>query len=194
MYSYTPKPLHAILASLFCVVLLVVSTKTDSKYPWYAGAFFCGLLTVVIIWGLILETLNERVRVMSEFASTIYKLDDEARAMMAFEFPHLRYRMKGGEVREYFEDTNATIELFREFMKDSNSKYISPERNWGSTEKPRWAWVEIKNWLQENGHIIPDSAAGSHSWLWNGNAYQHLYAYWMAGRKIKNMNPEWSNA
>jgi len=190
MYQYSPRPGHAIVTALLCVVFIALGWKAQGRVlmALNVGALLCAIVTAIVLWVLILEALNERVRVMVEFANAIGKLDEEARAMMAFEFPRMRYRMKAGEVREYFEDTNVPIELFRLFLQTSNNRYISPERDWNTTERPRWAWLEIKSYLEENKYILADSAAGSHSWLWSGESYNHLFAYWMAGRNIRNLN------
>jgi hypothetical protein len=158
------------------------------QWVWYVGAFAFAFMTAVVLALLVLEGLNARVRVMIDFANAISKLDDEARAMMAFEFPHMRYRMKRGEVRAMFEDTNVPIEMFRLFLQTSNDKYISPRRDWSTSDRPEWMWIEIFTWLEEHDRVYADSAAGSHSWLWKGNSYQHLYAYWMAGRKLTDMS------
>ena len=87
-----------------------------------------------------------------------------------------------------FENTQVSIELFRLFLQTSNDRYISPRRDWYTVEQPEWAWIEIEGWLEDHDKIVSDSAAGSHSWLWKGNSYQHLVAYWMAGRKLIDMS------
>jgi hypothetical protein len=190
MFYYTPKLHHAIIAAILCILCLLLSSKTQGKaaLAFNLGALMFGFLFIVVVVLLVLEGLNERVRVMIEFARAIAQLDDEARAMMAFEFPHMQYRMKHGEVRAYFEDTGVPIEMFRLFLQTSNDRYISPRRDWYTADQPEWAWLEIKDWLDAHDKIIPDSAAGSHSWLWKGNSYQHLSAYWMAGRKLVDMS------
>lgn len=150
-----------------------------------AGALF--LYAFVTIWMVGLSAYDYHISTWENFASTFGKLDDEARAAMAFAFPKLRYTMKRGQIREMFEDTNVPIEVFRLFLQTSNDRYISPRRDWYTIDKPEWAWMEIKDWLEERGYIVPDSAAGAHSWLWSGGAYQRLYAYWMAGRKLVDL-------
>jgi len=192
MFSYTPKLLDAIITAILCVVLLALGGKTkepvSSAFNW--GALMFGFLFLVVVALMALEGLNRRVSVMTDFANAISSLDDEARAMMAFEFPHMRYRMKRGEVREYFEDTNVPIALFKEFLRTSDRLYTSPRRDWSTTKKPEWAWLEIKGWLEDHKMVVPDSAAGSHSWMWRGSAYEHIKAYWGVGLKLRDMSDE----
>ena len=190
MSEFTPK-FHHLMVSIFLVVgFTALSAATSGRVivACIVGAGSFLLVTGIVLLLLIIEGLNRRVEVMTEFANAIGKLDDEARAMMAFEFPHMEYHMKRGEVRAMFENTQVSIELFRLFLQTSNDRYISPRRDWCTTDQPEWAWIEIKGWLEAHDKIVPDSAAGPHSWLWKGNSYQHLHAYWMAGRKLINMS------
>jgi hypothetical protein len=192
MFSYTPRLQDAIITGLLCVGLLALGGKAQGRVAlaFNLGAFLFGFLFFVVVVLMALEGLNRRVEVMTEFAQAISRLDDEARAMMAFEFPHMRYRMKRGEVRPYFEDTQVPIEMFKLFLRTSDSKYISPRRYWYTSEQPEWAWVEIKGWLEDHELILPDSAAGSHSWMWRGNAWDHLKAYWGTGLHLRDMSDE----
>jgi len=183
MYYYVPKLGHAMITVAVCVVLIMLGARAQGRvlFALNIGAFAFALMTAIILGLIVLESLNRRVEVMTNWMTEFGKLDDEARAAVAFAFPTLRYKMKRGEVREMFEDTNVPMELFKLFLKTSNSKYISPRRDWFTTDKPEWAWLEIRQWLQDNEYIKRDSAAGNHSWLWDGNAWDHLKAYWGAG-------------
>lgn len=191
MFTYTPSILHPLLS----IVLVVGFAFFGADQPknrfialvWVGGGLSF-MVFVVTLRAIVIETNNRRADAASRFAEAIGKLDDEARAMVAFEFPTLRYHMKRGEVRQMFEDTNVPIEKFRLFLQTSNSRYISPLRDWCTAEKPEWMHNEIRLWLEGREMVIRDSAAGSHSWLWSGNSYQHLMAYWMAGRELADLN------
>lgn len=187
---YMPKLQHAIATAFICIVLIAFSAKAQGRVltALTVGALIFALMTALILWWIALENINRRVVVITEWMHEFNQLDDEGRAAVAFQFPTVRYRMKRGEVRGLFEDTQVPIELFRYFLQTSNSKSISPERYWCTVDQPRWVWTEIQRWLQENDYIIPDSAAGSHSWLWKGEAFNHLKAYWMAGHIMRDMN------
>jgi hypothetical protein len=187
---YIPRLLHSVALAFICIAMVALGAFVSGRVltAMNIGAAMFGVMAFVILVLVVFESWRENVRVMVDWMIAFGKLDDEARAAVAFTFPTMRYRMKMGEVRGMFEDTQVPIEMFRLFLQTSNSKYISPERDWTTAEQPRWAWLEIKGWLEENKHIIPDSAAGSHSWLWNGNAFQHLMAYWTAGRKLVDMS------
>lgn len=187
--AYIPKLHHAVITTFILILFIALAgmTRGSVSKAFVAGAFVMALMTAVVMALLWMEGRNESTRVMIDWMTAFSKLDEEARSAVAFQFPSMRYRMKRGQVRPYFEDTSVTIEQFRLFLQTSNDRYISPERDWSGGEMPRWAWTEIKGWLEENDYILPDSAAGSHSWLWKGNAYRHLLAYWMAGRQIVDM-------
>lgn len=190
MYSYIPKLHHAMITALICIILIAMGGKAQGRtlLALNIGAFIFAVMTATVLWMLIVENQAHVIDSMSRFAEALFKLDDEGRAALAFQFPAMRYRMRRGQPRPFFEDTNITIDQFRLFLGSSNSKYISPERDWTTTEKPRAAWVELRDWLEVNEYIIPDSAAGSHSWLWSGGSYDRLMAYWLAGRQLKNLN------
>lgn len=190
MMYYIPKLHHAIITTALLVLVLLLGARTQGKVldALNVGAVIFAIITAVIMALIVVESLNERMRVMTEWMIAFGKLDDEARAAVAFAFPTMRYKMHRGEVRGMFEDTNVSIDTFRLFLQTSNSQYISPRRDWYTAEKPEWAWLEIQGWLLDNDYIIPESAAGSHSWLWMGNSHQHLTAYWMAGRRIPDLN------
>jgi hypothetical protein len=194
MYPYIPKLHHAMITALFCVVFIALCGKAQGSVllACKIGALFFAIMTAVILAMLVLEELNRRVDAMTSWMIAFSHLDDEGRAAVAFTFPTMRYRMRKGVVREMFEDTSVTIEQFRLFLKTSNDRYISPRRDWVNADMPQAAWEEIKLWLEEHDYIIQDSAAGSHSWLWKGQAYQHLMAYWMSGRTLMNMGAQFA--
>jgi len=193
MYPYNPKPFDAMLAAFVCFVFTALAMLVDKEYEklrtaFWVAAFFFGVIAAVITLRLIFDGINSLVNTQIDWMEKFSSLDDEAREAVAFQFPAIRYRMKHGQVREFFEDTNATAEHFRLFLQTSTEKQTSPLRNWSTTEQPAWAWNEIKSWLQARGYILEDSYAGNHSWLWRGNSYRHLMAYWKPGRKLENFN------
>ena len=193
---YIPKLHHAFIAAVFCAVCIGLAgvTRGSVSTAFKVLALISGFGSVIVLVLLLMEGINGMVRAQTDWMEEFGKLDDEGRAAVAFVFPQVRYRMKRGEVRGMFEDTNVPIEMFRLFLQTSNDRYISPERDWSSADMPRWVWLEIFEWLDAQDYIVRESAAGSHSWLWKGNAYQHLMAYWMAGRRVENISREWSQA
>ena len=193
MLYYAPKLHHAAIVAVVMIVCIVLAglTKGSVSRAFTFGAIGFGVMSIVVLALLLMEGVNGMVRAQTDWMEKFALLDDEGRAAVAFMFPRIRYKMKHGVVREYWEDTNVSMETFRLFLHLSNSKYISPRRDWYTSDKPAWAWLEIFEWLRANNFIVPDSAAGSHSWLWNGNAWEHLNAYWGAGLhvpEIKDMH------
>ena len=179
----------AILGVIF-IALMGVFTSVEASWAMLLGALAFFAMFGVNLWTVALSAYDAHIMTATEYAEKFSRLDDESRAALGWLFPKMRYVMKRGIVRQEFEDTGVSVDLFRIFLQTSNSKYISPKRDWQSAAKPEAAWLAIYQWLQERDYIIPDSASGSISWLWKGNAYNHLMAYWMAGRAVANMNSE----
>lgn len=191
MFGYSPKLLHAAFTAFVCIAFIAMCGYTKNEQVIKAftiGAWIFAIITAIVLGTIVLDSLNQRVAVMTEFIREFGKLDDEARAAVAFEFPSMRYVMRAGKVREMFEDTNVPMDTFIAFLQTSSERYTSAERDWNTKEKPRPAWLEIMAWLQSHGYVIEDSYAGNHSWMWRGNAYKHLTAYWLKGRKLQNLN------
>lgn len=179
----------SIVACMFCIAMTAFTRDQKVINAFYAGSIGFGLLAVVIVILIWIQTGTDRVESMERFIRAYQALDEEGRMAVSYQFPTIRYRMKRGKVLEYWEDTQVPIETFRLFLQDCTKKQIAPERNWNSTERPRWAWEEIKETLESSDLILPDSAAGSHSWLWvNESAYQRLMVYWMAGKRPVNLS------
>jgi hypothetical protein len=181
MNPYTPKFSHILVSTALAIVLIWGSAYVDGRGGW---ALLIGASVLLLIAGgtllnMVMTVYNERWDKIESFANTYTKLDDEARAVLGFTFPTLRYKMRRGAVREMFEDTNVTAEQFRLFLKTSNDKYISPERDWQSKEFPPAVWSEIYHYLCDHGYVFPNSASGNISHQWKGESYRHLMAYWM---------------
>lgn len=184
--SRTSQAALSILATMLCLALTAFAPKGYEKVnqALMLGVIGFAVLTIVIVVLAWVETGTERVDSIERMIRAYNLLDEEGKAAMYYHFPSMRYRMHHGKVREYWEDTNVTIETFRLFLQDSNQKSIAPERYWNSAERPRWAWEEIRLALESDGQVVADSAAGSHSWLWEEGAYRRLVAYWMAGKRM----------
>lgn len=186
MFYYVPKLHHAIITLILSMVCLIICSKAQGWVlrSFLFGAVMFGLMSVLVGVLLWIKAYDERIEKMIELARLYGAMDEEARQAFAFQFPSMQYKMRRGEVRAFFEDTQVPIETFRLFLQTSNDRYISPRRDWYTSDQPEWAWIAIKDWLEMHDKILPDSAAGPHSWLWKGNSYQHLHAYWMAGRLL----------
>ena len=65
-------------------------------------------------------------------------------------------------------------------MKESNTQYTAPERNWkskGATYHRYWNLIYEK--LVEIELVVRDSSAGSHSYMWRGRSYDRAWEMWM---------------
>ena len=178
-----------------CTTLIaVVCMLAAYRYPEYQGAWIVGavvflVIVVLLLWSFILEGYTAYNESITEFAIALSKLDHQGREMLGFQFPNMRYVMERGVVNPTFENTGVHIDLFREFMLTSKPEYISPERDWCTSEKPHSAWVKIADYLIENGDVSPNSAMGNKSLLWKSRSvYRRYCAYWVKGREIPDLN------
>ena len=188
MYTYAPKLHHAMITAAFCLLLIALQAYTDKEKflkACVAGAWIFFFLTVLVMYMLVMVSVNDQTNAQTDWMIAYAKLDDEGKAEMASHFPTMRYRIWRGAPQAYWGDTGVTIEQFKTFLDTSDKYYISPERNWNSAAMPRKAWQEIKDTLEAEGKVEPGSAAGSHSWKWVGNSYQHMQVYRMAGRELR---------
>ena len=193
MYNYQPTLGHAILTAFIALTCLGLTSFAKGRWLTVLNVgFILFLIMTGLIWWMLLVNNNVEAAIRQDdsaarFAEAFAKLDDEGREVLAMRYPKMRFRMKQGEVRAFFESTKVPVGKFKLFLQTSNSEFISPERDWVTAEMPPHIWKEIFHWLETNNKIIPDSAAGSHSWRWNGNSYQQMVAYWMAGRHLVDM-------
>lgn len=181
---------HAILAALATIGFMLLATKArgNTFMVLLLAAFLFFVLGSIIIYLLIIQARIEALREATDYGMMLAKLDDNGRRALGIMFPAFSYQMHRGKLEQHFEKTNVPMDLFVLFLEDSGRDFIASERNWSTKDRPRWAWQEIYDWLWERDYIIPDSAAGSHSWRWNQGAYQLLCAYWLRGRSIPDLN------
>lgn len=185
MDQYTPKPWHMVVAVFLGAASLAVSGFMDGR-PAAAGlmaALFLWLLAGAVLALLILEARRQFYETVSHFASELAKLDPDRWQALGIQFPQLRIRYRG-ETLVFFEDTAATFTDFERFMRDSDLREISPERNWSNGPERR-RWAEIKNWLEGRKYIYPQSASGNHSWLWRGDMYRVLWQRYIAAHDFE---------
>jgi hypothetical protein len=188
MFTYVPNIFHPIL-SIVLVVGFVFFGADQPRNRFIALSVVGGLLSLIVfaitLRAIVIESNNRRSDSASRFMEAWVKLDDDGKAVVAFEFPTIHYHMRRGVPHPYWGDTGIRLEYLQRFLEDSDKQYIAAERYWNSTEKPRKVWENIKAQLEDDGMVERDSAAGSHSWKWVGDSYQRMLAWWKVGRKIK---------
>lgn len=188
MFTYNPKLHHAMITAAICMLCFAATAYTQ-KPPivksWMIGFWIFLTLTAVVVVMLIISSFNSQTDSQTYWMKEYNKLDDEGKAEMASHFPTIRFRMWRGMPHAFWEDTNVSMEHLKIFLDTSDKFHISPERNWNSAKMPRRIWLEIKDNLEADGKVKPDSAAGSHSWEWIGNSYKDMLLYRMAGRELK---------
>lgn len=186
---------HLMLSAFFLILSIALMGRAKGSYltALLFSAMFFAVLIVIILWTMIVQT-NVEAQIRQDQAVTEFGLmlahpnmTPEKLEMLAGRFPTLRYRLMRGEVRAMFESTKVPVKMFKIFMQTSNPEYISPQRDWCTAEMPPHIWVEIYNWLVEHKKVLRDSATGPKGHLWIGNSYQHMMAYWGAGRELVDL-------
>jgi len=176
--SYEPKLHHAILTTLFSALFAylwaVTQEKVSTAFGWIALVFLG--MTIVLLW-LLAE--SSHYWSVTRYIEALVKIDPDLRNALALRVPALRLVATRGRVQTLFEDTHVSAEHFRLFLTDSDREHTVAERNWISSDRPRWAWKEIYDWCIRNRKVIPDSASGSHSYQWVGTAHQNLCVYYL---------------
>lgn len=180
MDTYIAKPWHMVIATLLGATSLALSGWIDGR------AALAGLTAAVLLWLLagaillliILQERREFYDTVARFAAEIKDMDEDRWQALGIRFPQLRVRWRGTPI-VFFEDTAATFDDFERFMRDSDLREISPERNWSNGPERR-RWKAIKDWLEAKQYIYPQSASGNHSWLWRGDMHQVLWQRYIA--------------
>jgi hypothetical protein len=189
MNNYIPKLSHAVLCTIAGIIFTgLLAQPSQWEYAWLVGAIAFITIAALIFVLLFLEARRSFYNTMAYLAERLAQLNPDQWQAMGIAFPHLRIRWKGKPI-QFFEDTQATLDDFERFMRDSNTRQISPERNWSSGPDRR-AWREIAEWLIANKYIYEQSASGNHSWLWRGNMHALLWQRYIEGteRTVPNLN------
>lgn len=190
--TYNPRLSHAVFCLVFGAVLIATSGL------WFSGVAAVSIgaagfiLCVYSIWIMIWLRNRESIEFydsVTRLAEQLTHLDVDQWNALGIRFPTLRIQYNGEPVL-MVENSGVRLDDFERFMNDSNARYVSPERNWSQGRKRR-AWHQIMKWLEINQYIYPDSAAGSHSWLWRGNSYNLLIDRYITPHvRVGNLNAQ----
>lgn len=188
--EFPNKVFLSVCTALISIVCMLAGVRfREYQWAWNIGAAVFLIITGIILAVIVLDGYTSYNESLADIALALSKLDQQGREMLGYAFPTMRFVMERGMVKQKFEDTGVDVDLFIEFMASSKETYISPERDWFTSDKPHWAWEKIVDFLISNGDIIPESAAGPKSHLWKSRAvYQRYCAYWLKGRKLANLN------
>jgi hypothetical protein len=185
--SYAPRLSHAVLNAIMGIGFVwLLAVESPWSIAYLVGAVTFLAMAALVFLMLFQEQRREFYSTMASFAEALARLNPDQWQALGIRFPHLRIRWHGKPI-QFFEDTGATMDDLERFMRESNARQISPERNW--TDGPqRRAWAEIHAWLIEHGMIFEASAAGNHSWLWRGNSYSILWQRYIHDLDLKLVN------
>lgn len=181
---YEPKVIHIYLC-LFIALASARMSFTDraGESAWVFGAIGFALLACFIA---LLVWFSSFYSYVARYVEALVKMDPDLRNALAFNVPTLRLIAKRGEIKELFEYTSATAEHLRLFLSDSTREHTASKRNWNTSERPRWAWQEIYQYLRDK-RMVGEYAVGPDSYPWVGSAYQNLCIYWLT-QPVPNLN------
>lgn len=185
--GFEPRFRHIAVSLLLGLALIAASLYYLSDALMFA-ALVVGLLFIVLSV-FVVGWINNRERAvfyssLTGFARELAALDPDQYGALGIRFPMLRLRWRGKPVLTV-EDSDVTLEHFEIFMQDSNFQQIAPERIWNTSVRPRPVWMKLRSWLEKNEYIYRESAAGSHSWLWRGNAYHTLREHYLTSKMVE---------
>ena len=164
-----------LIFGVFFGVLGALVPVASTVFFGFSVLCIVGVLAILII--KLVESRGTYFWMLGQAAQKIASLPDERFQMLGLVYPKIRVRWPAGRAEVYFDDTNATMEHFKIFMAGSDSEQIYPERNCNA-ELPRLIWNEIRICLEDYGHIVTNSHAGPHSWLWiTPQTYANLRAF-----------------
>lgn len=181
-----PKLRYAIGLVFLSIVFAYVWAYTTERAALVSGLVACAffLASAMVI---VSQFENWHYWSVTRYLEALIKLDPDLRNALSLRVPALRLVATRGRVVTLFADTNVSAEHFRLFLTDSDRYHTVAERTWNTAERPRWAWLEIYEWLINHDYVIPDSASGSRSYQWVGTAHANLCVYFLS-RPVPNLN------
>lgn len=165
-------------------------TWEDTARVAFPGAVLCLVGTLVLYIGIIWDAKARYWNSVKGAAKEIAALDPQQFQALAMTFPLVRVRWTStAKPRIMLEDSEiATMTHLAVFLNGSNGKQVFPKRDWhgevtfrGDTVNlDRTSYEEILNIFIRHRLVIPDSAAGPHSWLWveGQTTYRNVRMYW----------------
>jgi len=130
------------------------------------------------------EIQTRHYMIQKEVIDSLAKADPDVRNAIGAWFPRYNFVFAGQPI-VCWQDTIVPLDVFREFMKESNQQYTVAQREWkarGATYHRYWVLIYEK--LVEIGLVVKDSSAGNHSEMWSGRGYDRAWQMWM----IHSMN------
>lgn len=194
----------------FWPFLLIVMALGCFVYEFNVG-FWTLLVFAVIIMGWIVwgdlwhtavqhaEAKAELSRRRTEFAQAIATLSPDRYSALGLEFPELEIEFEAQPIVR-LRGTNILLDCFQKFLYDStetdfasvrlyNEDKTLQERFNMSRDAVRAQWYLTVKYLEERGHLTPNSAAGNHSYLWMQGS-RKKFVRWFGGVDLKDFGTE----
>jgi len=188
MNHYKPKLSHAVFTSLISVMFCYLWAIAKNERT--ANVMIFGTVLFLFFSGAILFMIIEYSHYYSvtAYIEALVKMDSDLRNALAFSVPSLRLIARRGQVNTLFAETRATKEHIHLFLQDSTQAQTASKRDWHTTARPAWAWLEIYNYLRDNGKV-GGYAVGPGSYPWIGTAYQSMSLYFL-DQSIQNLDTD----
>jgi hypothetical protein len=178
--TYEPKLSHAIFVLLLGAALIISGTlwRNVAAFALLVAGATCWALVLLVCVLLVIGERRKYIDAVSMQVRELRQMDPEQwNALGLIHLPYLNI-VWTGETSVIWEGV-VPMEYFDHFMRTSNDAQISPERGWNSTEYPARIWTQIYGRLLQLGFIVPDSAAGNHSYRWQPGAVAELWARYL---------------
>jgi hypothetical protein len=177
--EYQPKLFHVFISIIIGTIFFVASVSWPFIGIWLQIAGLLSWSCIVLIYArLIIDTRKQMFYVQKEWLSELRQMDPEQwRALGLINIPFINITWEG-ETMLIWEGT-VSMKYFEHFMHTSNDSQTSPKGEWNTKKYPERVWTLIYNRLVQLGFVIPDSAAGNHSYLWRPGMRAEAWARYL---------------
>lgn len=172
---------------------------------------FVGIMWIEL-WNRHTEELEKRAWLYdsrTKFTMAVGSQDHETRQFLADQWPELGVDFGVEPILYILKDglnTGINLEFFRKFMQDSNGAEFADVREYNddktlqerfqvSREMVREQWRKCVAFLVREGYLIPNSAAGPHSYMWRSKGhYRKLARQYLSNHALIDMAAEAQSA
>lgn len=194
-----PRFFYFLVAAAFLIggAMNVVSGPGALTFVLFLIGFALGTWVIIdAIWQRHNEEIDSRAELTgkrSEFVRSIAAADSEVRSFLSLEWPELGVNDIDIEPAVYIlhkgMNTNILLPCFQRFLQDSDEREFADVRRYNddkslqdamsmSREAVRVQWDLATRHLVKKGFLSPNSAQGSHSFLWVTKDHYYRMVQW----------------
>ena len=185
----------------FWPFLIIVMALSAAKSGWIEAGWVLGGLAILLLvclmwqdlWMLHNDELEKRswlYNSRSKFLSELLQSTQEQLQFLSVEFPELGVELEPEPIVYLLDNmlnTGINLEFFRKFIQDSSDKEFADVREYNddktlqerfnvSRDTVRAQWQKSVGFLAKKGYLLPNSAAGPHSYLWKSKGHYRKIA------------------